>query len=334
MTAIYEQPIDHPSAWTSAALGSREALSVPLGAAELDAVDELLARTRHLAPQQVTRAEFDHPVLDRLLARLKTEIMDGRGIVIIRGVTPERYTEEQFQRIYWGIGTHLGIAAVQSALGDRLGYVENKVGDQVNRGYRGLGELHMHTDSYEIVGLMSVRKALEGGQSAMVSSLSIHNEILRERPDLLPALYRGFYYASEEARFSSKPVTDEMVPVFTVKDGILSCIYEAGHMRNAAAAMEQPLPTDLAEALDFFSATARRDDLALSFTLEPGEMMIWHNYTNLHSRTAFKDDPASPRRLLRLWLTVPDGRPVDPSIRIRAETYERIYREARERAAL
>jgi hypothetical protein len=327
MTAIYEQPIDHPSAWTSAALGSREALSVPLGAAELDAIDALLARTRHLAPQQVTRAEFDHPALNRLLAGLKTEIMEGRGIAIIRGVTPGRYTEEQFQRIYWGFGTHLGIAAVQSALGDRLGYVENKVGDQVNRGYRGLGELHMHTDSYEIVGLMSVRKALEGGQSAMVSSLSIHNEILRERPDLLPALYRGFYYASEEARFSSKPVTDEMVPVFTLKDGLVSCIFSGSHMRNAARLLGKDLPSDLAEAIDFFSATARREDLALSFTLEPGEMMIWHNYTNLHSRTAFKDDPVSPRRLLRLWLTVPDGRPIDPTVRIRAETYERIYRE-------
>jgi hypothetical protein len=327
MTAIYEHPIDHPSAWTSAALGSREALSVSLEAAELDAIDELLARTRHLAPQQVTRAEFDHPVLGRLLARLRTEIMDGRGIVIIRGVTPGRYTEEQFQRIYWGFGTHLGIAAVQSALGDRLGYVENKVGDQVNRGYRGLGELHMHTDSYEIVGLMSVRKALEGGQSAMVSSLSIHNEILRERPDLLPALYRGFYYASEEARFSSKPITDDMVPVFTLKDALVSCIFSGSHMRNAAGLKGGDLPPDLAEAVDFFSKTARREDLALSFTLEPGEMMIWHNYTNLHSRTAFKDDPASPRRLLRLWLTVPGGRPIDPSVRIRAETYERIYRE-------
>jgi hypothetical protein len=32
--------------------------------------------------------------------------------------------------------------------------------------------------------------------------------------------------------------------------------------------------------------------------------------------------------LLRLWLNVPEGRPVDPAFRMRAETYERIYREA------
>ena len=57
-------------------------------------------------------------------------------------------------------------------------------------------------------------------------------------------------------------------------------------------------------------------------------MMLWHNYTNLHSRTAFEDDPHHKRLLLRLWLNVPEGRPVDPAFRMRAETYERIYREA------
>ena len=67
--------------------------------------------------------------------------------------------------------------------------------------------------------------------------------------------------------------------------------------------------------------------MALRFLLEPGDMMLWHNYTNLHSRTSFEDDPASPRLLLRLWLSVPNGRPADPKFKMRAETYERIYRE-------
>jgi hypothetical protein len=61
-------------------------------------------------------------------------------------------------------------------------------------------------------------------------------------------------------------------------------------------------------------------------------MMLWHNWTNLHSRTAFEDDPASRRLLLRLWLTVPGGRPADPGLRIRSETYERIHREATQAA--
>jgi hypothetical protein len=143
-------------------------------------------------------------------------------------------SDEGFERIYWGFGTHLGVGAVQSAAGDRLGYVQNREDDPVKRGYRSLRELHMHTDSYELVGLMSVRKAKSGGLSGMVSSLAIHNEMLRSRPDLLPPLYRGFRIASEEARFSSKAITDEAMPVFCCVAGKVSCMYEPSHMKNAA----------------------------------------------------------------------------------------------------
>jgi hypothetical protein len=328
MTPIHQERIDHPSAWTRRALGSEESLRLYLTDAQLDAIDTFLGRTRHLQPQQVTRTDVDDPVIDRLLADVRETIMHGRGVAIISGVTPERYTEEQFQRIYWGFGTHLGIGAVQSALGDRLAYVENKGDDRVNRGYRSLRELHMHTDSYELVGLMSVRTAKTGGLSGLVSSLAIHNEMLASRPDLLPALYRGYRYASDEARFSSKAVTDDPIPVYSAVNGVVSCSYEPAHMRNAAEVLGQPLPDDLVEAFAYFDALAIRDDLALKFLLQPGEMMLWHNYTNLHSRTSFEDDPTHKRLLRRLWLTVPDGRPYDPAFRIRSATYERIYREA------
>ena len=221
MTPIHNEQVRHPSAWTRRELGGKAALQRPLTPAQLHAIDLLLARTRDRRPQEVTRADFDHPEINALLAQVRDTIMNGRGVLILTGVTPDRYTEEQFERIYWGFGTHLGNAAVQSAFGDRLGYVQNKEGDPVNRGYRSLQELHMHTDSYEVVGLMSVRKAKSGGLSGLASSLAIHNEFLRSRPDLLPALYRGYWYASDEARFSSKSVTDDHVPVFGSVDGKL-----------------------------------------------------------------------------------------------------------------
>jgi hypothetical protein len=325
MTAICRHEIVHPSAWTPATIG-KDSLRLALSASELDAIEALLERTRRLRPQQVTRADFDHPVVNALLDRVRDVIMNGRGILIVSGVTPERFSEEDFERIYWGFGTHLGVGAVQSGNGDRLGYVQNRPDDEVKRGYRSLRELHMHTDSYEIVGLMCVRKAKSGGMSGLASSLSIHNEILRTRPDLLPPLYRGFRIASEEARFSSKAVTDEAMPVFCYVDGKVSCMYEPSHMRNAEA-LVGPMPPDLAEALDYFDGIANREDMALRFLLEPGDMMLWHNYLNLHSRTAFEDDPRSPRLLLRLWLSVPNGRPADPIFKLRAQTYERIYRE-------
>jgi len=334
MTPIFDRIIEHPSAWTSKELGGKERLIRRLTNEQVDAIELLLRQTAHLKPQQVTRADFDHPVVNELLTAVRKEILDGRGAVIVSGIAPDRFSEEQFQRIFWGFGTHLGIAAEQSANGDRLGHVQAAEGDQHGRGYRSLQELNMHSDSYEVIGLMCVRKALSGGMTGIVSSLAIHNEILKLRPELLPALYRGYYFAAGEAKFSSKPITDDMVPVFCNVDGKVSCSFEPTHMRDAAVMRHEPLPGDLDEALQVFGAIAKRDDLALRFQIEPGEMMLLNNFTNLHSRTEFKEAPGAKRLLFRLWLTIPDGRPCDPGMRIRAQTYERVYRErvARESA--
>jgi hypothetical protein len=328
MNTICRKLIEHPGAWTARTI-TKEQVILDLGERALTAIDALLQKTRHLKPQEVAKEEFNDPAVAELMAGVRDVLMNGRGLLILRGVTPQRYSEEEFQRIYWGLGIHLGNPAVQSVLGDRLGYVESKEGDPVNRGYRGLGELSMHTDSYEIVGLMCVRKAVSGGESALVSSLAIHNEILKNRPDLLDALYEGYYHSSEEARATDTPVTDRKIPIYSCVGDIVSCTVSAAHIRAAATVLNVPLPQELAEALDYFILQSKREDLGLRFMLEPGEILIWNNYTNLHSRTAFTQSSAMKRLLLRLWLTVPNGRPVDPAIRIRAETYERLYRNAR-----
>jgi len=38
--------------------------------------------------------------------------------------------------------------------------------------------------------------------------------------------------------------------------------------------------------------------------LQTGEAYLLDNYRWLHARTEFKDDPAAPRLLFRLWLQV------------------------------
>jgi hypothetical protein len=330
MADICRSLIDHPSAWTSKALGGRHAVTRRLGAEELAAFDDLIDRTRELSPQMISRRDVDYPALAGLLKDLHREIMQGRGLVVVSGLDPSRYSAQDLERIFWGIGTHLGDAAIQSRDGDRLGRVERDDQDPVARGYRSAGELVMHTDSYEVVGLLCVRKAAQGGESAFVSSLAIHNVILQERPDLLPALYEGFHLAIPEARLGSKPVTDEKIPVFCLVDGRVSCMVAIGFMREAARQLGVPLPGMLSQALDFFAEVAQREDLALRFMLEPGEMALWHNFTNLHSRTRFEDDPQHKRLLLRLWLTIPDGRPIAPSFHARGQAYDRVYDELRQ----
>lgn len=329
MQAMRTEPIVHPAAWTGAALGGREAITRRLSGEELAGLDALLAATAGIAPQEVTRAQFQHPVVNRLIDEIRGVITQGRGVILLTGLDPARYAPEALERIYWGIGTHLGTAAVQSRTGDRLGRVEQDTTDPVQRGYRSAGELRMHTDSYELIGLLCVRQAASGGQSALVSALAVHNEIARQRPDLLPALYQGFPMAIPEARNTARPITDTPIPVFSYVDGQVSCMFAGSFMRAAAQQLGQPLSPQLDEALQLFQEIADRDDLALRFMLEPGELLLWHNFTNLHSRTEFENGPDAQhqRLLLRLWLKAAEPRPTAPQFHERARVYDRVYEE-------
>ncbi|MBI3709217.1 MAG: TauD/TfdA family dioxygenase [Proteobacteria bacterium] len=317
MADIYRKIIDDRCAWRSGALSGKEALFYRLTERHLDAVDEVLRRTRTLPCESISRQDFDHPVLNDFLSQVFDEIQHGRGAVIVDGCSPARYTEDDFTRLFWGFGTHFGAAVSQSVLGDRIGHVRNTPGMPIKRAYQSLGELTLHTDSPEIIGLMSVQKAKSGGYSQLSSALAIHNEILSKRPELLAHLYRGFPYHRRGQQQPGEPaMTPYDVPVFCLVDGLVSCRYVREFMQMSADEMGTPMPADLVEALDFFDAVAAREDLRLHFMLEPGEIMLTSNFTVLHARTAFQDhdEPERKRHLLRLWLDVPNGRPVVPEM--------------------
>ena len=325
MTETVWRRIDHPSAWTSAAIGGKEGLMHRLGAPHLDAIDELLAATRPLAPTAVTRRDWDHPAINALMTAVRYEIMNGRGAVILSGFDLRRISAEDFERIYWGLGTHLGQGAIQSAKQDRIGYVRKEEDNPARRGYMLDIELKSHTDFHELLGLACVSKAETGGESGLASSLAVHNLMLETRPDLLAPLYQGFYHQFG----GDQPVSERKVPVFCEVDGKVSCYYHPMFLANAARRQGVALPDRLVEALKVFDGLAARPDVRAQFMLEPGEMMFWHNFVNLHSRAAFTDSSAHRRLLLRLWLNVAAGRPMDPDYNGRGALMDREHAAGR-----
>ena len=66
-------------------------------------------------------------------------------------------------------------------------------------------------------------------------------------------------------------------------------------------------------ALDLFDSVADDPDIHLSMALAPGDIQFVHNHSLLHDREGFRDDPARPRHLLRLWLSVPGDRRLPPA---------------------
>lgn len=154
----YRHKIETPAAWTGRDIGGKAGLSCRLTPAQLTAFDAALKKTRHLKPQETTSADFDHPEIVALTRWLDDTIRHGRGAVLLSGITPETHSQEDMERIYWGIGCNLGYPVEQSSLGDRLGHVQHVKDDPVARGYRSNEELMPHTDSYRMVGLMCLEK--------------------------------------------------------------------------------------------------------------------------------------------------------------------------------
>lgn len=67
------------------------------------------------------------------------------------------------------MGLYLGIPVTQNMQNQLLGYVEN-VGDIKNkqtRVYQTNANLPYHSDMSDVVGLLSIRKAKEGGESSL-----------------------------------------------------------------------------------------------------------------------------------------------------------------------
>ena len=324
MSEICRHRVDHPSAWTAASIGGKDGLTRRLDRDEIDALDELIARNRHRAATEISRADFDHPAVNALMAEARAEVMDGHGAIIL--VHPEigRYALADYERLYWGMGTHFGRGVAQSRLGDKIGYVRKDENNPTGRGYLGDQELRPHTDFHEVMSLASVEKAAIGGESGLVSSIALHNEMLATRPDLLPALYEGFYHGhNPKAGTAGDRVSPKKVPIFCYVDGKVSCYYHTIFMRFAAEAMGQPFPPDLAASMAYLNELAVRPDIQARFMLEPGEILFWHNWTNFHSRTAFQNSSTRKRLLLRLWLNVENGRAVAPEIAERARLIDR-----------
>jgi|AGTN01.1.fsa_nt_gi Taurine catabolism dioxygenase TauD, TfdA family. len=318
MSAIYEKMIDHPGAWTSARLPPKEQFQHDLPEVVLEAFDSVLKKLDGVSTESIERAQFNHPAINKFAADLFHDLQEGRGFACVKALPSDRYSHHDMGRIFWGLGTHMGNAVSQSVLGDRLGSIKNESDkDPDARAYRHKRELIMHTDASEIIGMLSLVKAMSGGYSQAASSLAVHNAIFEEKPEHLKALYEGFYYSRHgEQAPGESPNTPHKVPIFSQKDGKVSCRYLRAYMLSAARDMGVELPQSFLDALNYFDRTAARPDIMFEYMMEPGEMTFMNNYTipalphglrGLPRRTA-QASPAAPvaRRSAR-----PSGRRKD-----------------------
>lgn len=315
--------LDTPAAWYGPDMAARSDWSetwTDAELAEIGSVSAVLAQgTQDLA---LLRAE-DHPlpVTAPRLRRILADVLDGRGFVLLRGLPVQRWGLRQSAAAFMLLGAYLGEARPQNARGHLLGHVKDmglRSSDPNVRIYQTSERQTFHTDSCDIVGLLCLQTARSGGQSALVSSTTLFNEMRKRRPDLAALLFqpmatdrRGEVGPGQAPYFS--------IPVFNWwpggEGGQLSAIYQRQYIDSAQRFDEAPRLTGaMREALDLLDALTNDPALHFLMDLAPGDIQLVHNHTLLHDRTAFVDWPEPDRRrhLLRLWLAPRAARPLPP----------------------
>jgi hypothetical protein len=306
------------AAWYGPDMAARDEWLMPLSAADIREIEQvaepLSARSSDIAA--ISARDFPLPSLgQKLKARVRDEVLNGRGFLLMRGLPVERWSLRESATAYFGLGAHIGNARSQNAKGHALGHVQDlglDARDPNVRIYQTNARQTFHTDSCDIVALLCLTTARSGGLSALVSSTTIFNEMRRRRPDLLALLLEPIATDRRgEVATGQKPYFE--IPVFSWHAGQLTAIYQRQYIDSAQRFADAPrLTAAHREALDLFDALA--DDPALNMTMEfrPGDVQFVHNHTILHDRTAFVDwpEPARRRHLLRLWLAASDARPL------------------------
>jgi hypothetical protein len=258
------------------------------------------------------RGDFELGSAWPVIAASLREVRDGTGFAILRGMPREGLTAEEFELLTWAIGLHTGVARPQGKASPFMTAVRDagvvyRTGK--GRGYSSNADLDFHTDSADIVLLTCYNVARSGGMSMVSSSITAHEVMVAERPDLAEVLHQPLYFsrqaeeAPNEAPFYPNPVFDE-------RDGLLFSKWNRNRLRSAQAIEGVPaLSAAQFDALDLLDDALRRPDVMHTMYLRPGDMQILNNHVTLHSRTEFEDfdDPALKRCLFRLWLAPPDG---------------------------
>jgi hypothetical protein len=171
-----------------------------------------------------------------------------------------------------------------------------------------------HADDCDIVGLLCVHRALEGGESDIVSSHHVYNTLAAERPDVLKTLTDPIWYFDRKGETSKGQEEYIRTSVIYLERGENARVYtkwDPYYVRSLTrfsdAGLIPPLSPAQLEALQVLEETCQR--LSLHMILEVGDIQFVSNSHVLHARTAYKDyaPPAPRRHLMRLWLATPEN---------------------------
>ena len=338
-TAIAEEPtpavakIGGPAAWTKDGLLANKWWGYELEPALLADLDGALEHSKTCAiewagdvPLNVSQSNFPLKALGRTIDQMSDELENGGGAAMIANIPVHKYSIEELSVIYLGICAYVGNVVQQSSAGLRsktrgygmpLGHVKAEMrgktpldGKQSNNYFR------LHTDRCDMISLLSVRTASQGGHGRVASAVAIHDAMVERAPDLVPLLYSPI----ERIWEGGEGVIALPIWAFEEGSGKFTTQISPSYIENAQYVHGVRSLTDgEVEAIDLIEEIGL--EIGHDFLQAPGQLTFLNNHLVYHGRTAWKfaeahevadtrDNVENGRLLLRAWVSPFNSRPL------------------------
>jgi alpha-ketoglutarate-dependent taurine dioxygenase len=302
-----------PAAWRRRDLAESD-YRVSLSPACLDEIKRTVAliRAYPLPTVLLTPDEYPMPECRAAMAEIRRRL-DGRPrFALVDRLPMDAMSVEEAKAVYWLLASLVARPVAQSLSGIMIYDVE----DTGQKAMPGSGirpdktniELSFHNDNNynstppDYVGLLCLRPARLGGVSRVVDFATVHNEILRRRPDLMARFYRQDWFDRQREYRLGEPAVFA-APIFEY-DGELRSRLSLHQIPGGYALTGEAMDDETQASLALLREIFAEDDLAVTFDFARGQMQFVHNRAIGHARTAFdpEPDPERRRHLVRLWL--------------------------------
>ncbi|KAF2850421.1 Clavaminate synthase-like protein [Plenodomus tracheiphilus IPT5] len=303
----FPSTVSSPSVFASGQL-QLDSVTQELQAADIDELESALEnfQTQYNDLNMISRTTFPLPNLGPRLRQIALEIHSGRGVFILRGLCPAKYSFRENIILYAGIADYIGdMRGKQSGDKDLITHVRPSSLVTDPRTILTTEDLPFHNDVGEILSLYIYEPATHGGNTLISSSGHVYNEIARTKPHLISVLAErnwphwtarkphrqmdfAVLYAGEDVPGAQK------IPYFDFARYTLT-----GSTASPRPHDVMPLTALQADAMDTLELIAAKN--AVSLPQRKGDIHFINNRAYLHARTAIPDLDRA-RHLMRLIL--------------------------------
>lgn len=187
--------------WDNTDIGYRYDWNYSLTEQDLGEIESALQRFKSIGKPLgfVNQSNFPLPNLHEKLREISREIHETFGFKVIRGVPVDTHTREEILIIYAGLASHIApVRGRQDHVWDGkpadvvLAHIKD-LSTQLDASKIGApayttDKQVFHTDAGDVIALLCLETAAEGGESKLSSSWRVYNHLAEHRPDLIHTL--------------------------------------------------------------------------------------------------------------------------------------------------